>query len=271
MLGQIGVGKAKALERQDYIAAAISLGTEPAVIETIAQVESAGFGWDKQGRIKILFEKHVFYRELPTDRRAAAVKAGLARAKWVSPSRGGYKDHGTPEKRWALVEKAIVFDHNTAFRSFSMGTYQIMGFNAEMCGFKSAELMFGAFLRPDGEAAQLRAFCSYIVNKKLRTAVRTKNWDAIEKGYNGGGQGGAYARKMRAVYAKISASGKWNGWQTEKRTVVVTPVPRPPIQPSPLPVESPPRVGTGAALAAILAAVAAALWNWWDHVTSLFN
>ncbi len=56
-------------------------------------------GWLADGRIKILFEKHWFYKQLPDETRTNAMKNGLA-----------------------------------AFGSVSVGKFQIMGFNHKICG-----------------------------------------------------------------------------------------------------------------------------------------
>jgi hypothetical protein len=63
------------------IAATIGAGEDE--LHAFMDVEAAGSPWDKQGRPKMLFEPHLFYRALgPGKKRDAAVKAGLAYAKW---------------------------------------------------------------------------------------------------------------------------------------------------------------------------------------------
>jgi len=46
------------------------------------EVEAAGSGFDSRGRPKMLFEPHVFYRNLPASMRGEAERQGLASAKW---------------------------------------------------------------------------------------------------------------------------------------------------------------------------------------------
>ena len=79
----LGKGRAEAISARDIAQLADQLGCHPADLEAIAEVESNGFGWFADGRMKILFEKHWFYRNLTGSKRALAVKTGLARNAWI--------------------------------------------------------------------------------------------------------------------------------------------------------------------------------------------
>ena len=70
---QLGKGRAAAITDAEMAALADELGCHPADLEAIAKVESSGFGWFKGGRIKILFEKHWFYKFLTGAARSNAV------------------------------------------------------------------------------------------------------------------------------------------------------------------------------------------------------
>ena len=64
------------------LAAADKLGVDVATLRAILQVETAGAGFDAKKRLKLLFEPHIFYRQLgPGPKRNEAVKKGLAYAK----------------------------------------------------------------------------------------------------------------------------------------------------------------------------------------------
>jgi hypothetical protein len=52
-------------------------------IHAVMEVEAAGSGFDKSGRLKMLFEPHVFYRNLSGEKRDAAVGRG-----WLTPHGG---------------------------------------------------------------------------------------------------------------------------------------------------------------------------------------
>lgn len=206
----LGKGRAEAIGDRDIALLADTIGCHPADLEAIAVVESNGFGWFKDGRMKILFEKHWFYKNLEGAQRTKAVKANLARAKWISPARGGYKDQSNANARYRLLARAMEIDAEAALRSISMGKFQIMGFNYALCGFMSAKHMWTLFL--DSEVNQLRAFATFLKKKNLWPALRARNFATIEEIYNGGGLNGRYADRMAREADKLRA-GKWSGYK----------------------------------------------------------
>lgn len=253
----LGKGKAAAITDADMARLADSLGCHPADLEAIAEVESSGFGWFDDGRIKILFEKHWFYKYLTGAAQTNAVKSGLARKNWISPAKGGYKDQPDANARYKLLERAIRVNEEGAYKSVSVGKFQIMGFNHKVCGHPTAKEMFEAFC--ESEVYQLSAFAAFLKNKGLVPALRVRDWAKIEEGYNGGGLNGAYARKMAAASSRLRA-GKWKNYFPGSMTVSVTP-PKPTI-PEPAPASkdwgkpiakpAPAKSGLAAFLAAIL-------------------
>ena len=56
--------KIMTLAINDYQAAATKLGVDIASVRAVASVESNGKGMFPDGRPAILFERHIFYREL---------------------------------------------------------------------------------------------------------------------------------------------------------------------------------------------------------------
>lgn len=207
----LGQGRAAAITNNDMAALAVNLGCHPAALEAIAEVESAGFGWFDDGRIKILPEPHKFYSALPVARRAAALKSGLAFKTYKETKASGHYKKMTngPGPRYDFLARMIEYDAGAAYEAMSVGKFQIMGFNAETCGFPSAKAMFDAFV--DSEVSQLRAFGAFLIKNGLRQALKDENFAQIETTYNGGGLNGAYAARMKAECAKLKA-GKWSGW-----------------------------------------------------------
>ncbi|MEO7221128.1 MAG: N-acetylmuramidase domain-containing protein, partial [Devosia sp.] len=223
----LGKGAAVAIEDEDYVRLALDLRCHPADIEAIAQVESAGFGWFDDGRIKILFEKHWFYKLVATSgKRTAAVNARVARKNWVSPKNGGYKDQATADQRYAMLQKAIAIDEDAAYQSISVGKFQIMGFNHKLCGFPSAKAMFEAFMADEDN--QLEALSEFLRGRDLVEALKASDFATIERVYNGGGLNGEYAKKMGAASAKLRR-GKWANWNPDPAVK-----PLEPAEPSPI-------------------------------------
>lgn len=265
----LGKGRAVAITADDIARLADELACHPADLEAIADVESKGFGWFVNGRMKILFEKHWFYKYLSGDIRKAAVKNGLARAKFVRPQNGGYKDQNTSDQRYSLLERAAKINREGAFKSISMGTFQIMGFNHEICGFKTAEGMFHAFC--DSELAQLQAFANFLKAKKLVPAIRSRDFARIEEVYNGGGLGGAYAKRMKEASDKLRKS-KWANYKPG--SVAAKPEPKPTPMPAPTPApkapeapEAPKSNGLVTAAYALAAAAAMAAATFFGNIT----
>lgn len=206
----LGTGRAEAITPAHVATLADELGCHPADLEAIAEVESSGFGWYPDGRMKILFEKHWMYKLTSGAARQQAVNVGVARKRWISPKKGGYRDQATPDARYGLLAKAMKISGAAAFGSISMGRFQIMGFNYEICGFTSARAMFDAFV--DSEVNQLRAFANFLRKKGLVPALKRRDFDKIEEVYNGGGLGGTYARRMRDAATDLRA-GKWRDYR----------------------------------------------------------
>jgi hypothetical protein len=221
---------AEAVTDEHYDAAAKRLSISLRMIKAVGIVESRGDGYNSDGSLKSLYERHINYKlckkagylkeaqqELPADlinRRTGGYKGGTAeyiRAEeaylglekvfrqlpWVSPDR-------------ELVEfKAL----DTVLQSKSWGRWQIMGFNHALAGFETPIEMVRAF--HESEVAQLDGFVSFLQNtglvKHLRDAEALldagKNpRPALNKfaiGYNGKKHKN-YDAKIAAEYRKLS-------------------------------------------------------------------
>lgn len=186
-------GAAKRLDDIDLPKIGAEIGVGEDEIHAFMDVEAGGSGFDVQGRVKMLFEPHIFYRELgPGAKRDKAVKQGLAHAKWKP---GHY-----PVDSYPRLLAAMKIDERAALRSASWGLGQIMGFNAQAVGYSSAAKMIEAFA--DDEENQLRAIIAFLKAKGLDEALRRRDWAKIERVYNGGGFKGHYAARMHNAYAR---------------------------------------------------------------------
>lgn len=191
-------GKALPLSDSDVRTIAGYLGCEIAAVRAVLQVEAAGKGFDSKGRPKMLFEPHIFYRELGAGaKRDRAVKDGLAYAKWKA---GAY-----PSDSYPRLEQAMAINKTAALRSASWGLGQVMGFNHKAAGFATVEEFVAAMTHSEG--AGLYAMARFIVSKGLQKHLRSKDWAAFAKGYNGAGYAQhGYHTKLAAAYAKRPAS-----------------------------------------------------------------
>ncbi len=184
----------KKLQEKDYIKAAALLNCEVAVIKAVAEVESRGGGFDKNGIPKILFEGHWFYRF--TDGKYG--NTFYSYPKWI---RKYYNMN--QHKR---LREAVKKDRKAALKSTSWGMFQIMGFNHKKCGFKSVQNFVNAMFRTEGY--HLMAFCNFVKNIGLDDELREKRWAEFAYRYNGAGYKiNKYDSKLKKAYLKYKNIG----------------------------------------------------------------
>jgi hypothetical protein len=179
---------------------AARLQCEEAVVAAIIHAESSGAGFDRKGRVKVLFEKHRFWANLDPSKRATAQRAGLARKNWISPAKGGYQDQADNAAALAMLVRAVAIDEAAALKSASYGAAQVLGENFGVAGWPSVQ----AFVLDmcGSEDKQLAAMIGFMESRGLQEEMRDKDFEAIARVYNGPGQVEAYAAKMRAAYQK---------------------------------------------------------------------
>lgn len=182
-------GAARRLTDQDLPRIGDIIGVGEDILHAIMDVEAPKSGFDAEGRPRILFEPHIFYRELgPGTKRDEAVRRGLA---YAAQRKGAY---GPESGQYDKLFRAIDIHRAAALRSCSWGRGQIMGFNHKLVGFISADAMVAAFAA--SEAAQVEAIVRFAASKKLDTTLRKidvkarstpDDWRPFAKGYNGEG------------------------------------------------------------------------------------
>lgn len=186
-------GAAKRIEDTDLPRIGHRIGVGEDEIHAVMDVEAAGTGFDNKGRPRMLFEPHIFYRELKDrSQRDRAVKARLAYPKW----RRNY-----PKDSYPRLLRAMEINPIAALRSSSWGLGQLMGFNHRLAGYDSVVDMVADFM--EDEDNHLEAMIAFIVNAGLDDELRTHNWAGFARGYNGPGFAkNAYDVKLRKAYGK---------------------------------------------------------------------
>lgn len=119
-------GAAKRLEDIDIPRIGHRIGVGEDELHALMEVEAAGSGFDSRDRPKMLFEPHVFYRNLQGQKRARAVEAGLAYRSWG--------EQPYPRDSYPRLLSAIEIDETAALKSASWGRGQILGENYSMVG-----------------------------------------------------------------------------------------------------------------------------------------
>lgn len=168
--------QAKAVTPADITIYAAKLGCTTKQLNAVAAVESAGGGFDKQGRPKILFERHIFHR--------------LTDGKWspapFSQSAGG----GYSESSWDKLGAACAKDPDAAFSSASWGRFQVMGMHWSKLGYASPYEL--AHSTVESEAAHFDLLARFILTFGLADELRALSRDpagcvAFARAYNGSG------------------------------------------------------------------------------------
>ncbi|MCX8149220.1 MAG: N-acetylmuramidase family protein [Thermaurantimonas sp.] len=190
----------KRLKASDIESISSTYGLEPALVRALVQVESRGRGFLPDGRLVILFEGHVFWRQLlirsinPLQHQKGnedVLYPYLDRKKYL----GGAAE-------WTRLEKAMRIHREAAMCSASYGLFQIMGFNHQNCGYATVQAMVTDFEK--SESNQLLGAITFLKNTKLLDVLAAKNWREFARRYNGPGyEKNNYHTKLEQAYKKF--------------------------------------------------------------------
>lgn len=196
----------KKLSKADIIAVANSLGVEPAAMKAVIDVEAAGEGFDKQGRPTILFEPHIFWKQLTSinyiTKRNELRKSypGILSPTW---DKNLYRIGNSYDK----LAKGSELHWEAAHNSCSWGLGQIMGFNATKIGYATLKEFIDDMY--ESEAKQLKAMGMFLKANGLISKLKAKDWAGFARGYNGSAYAkNQYDKKLATAYTKAIK----NGW-----------------------------------------------------------
>ena len=172
-----------------------SLKVEIELLKAFLKVESSGKHFNDMGRVTIRFEKHIFKKY----------------SKKYKESDWQEVQHRNQRDEYDSFIKATKIDRDAAFKSISMGSAQIMGFNCKKVGYETAVKMYNNF-RTSANYGIL-AFGEFIrSNSKLLKACQKKDYHTIASQYNGrsykkfrDSAGRTYADKIEIFYQKFKS------------------------------------------------------------------
>jgi len=186
------------LTEQDFKAFAEKYNIEVAAIKAVHEVESGGRGF-LNGKIKILFEGHVFWKEL--------TKRGIDPNKITAGNEDVlHKSYVARNPLYKLdqhtrLDKAVKINAEAAYSSASYGLFQVMGFHYNSMNFPTAKA-FVDYLSVN-EGNQLDIFGKFLEINGLLKPLRDRNWVKFASGYNGSGYASnKYDTKLAAAYEK---------------------------------------------------------------------
>jgi hypothetical protein len=182
----------------DIANAARALGTTPAAVRTVKDVEAAGAGF-QSGYPKVLFEGQVFSKA--TGGRFNATNPTVS-----YPSFDRSKYPATQDARFDQIVQAVGLDPDAGFSAASWGAFQILGENYKACGYASPFAFVMAMCQTEG--AQLMAFVNFVISNHLASALASHDWATFARGYNGSAyRANNYDGKLASFYAQEAAKG----------------------------------------------------------------
>ncbi|MGO3183084.1 MAG: N-acetylmuramidase domain-containing protein [Aequorivita sp.] len=193
------------LTKKDIAAFSEKYNIEIAIIKAVLEVESKGAGFLNDGQPIILFEGHIFWRELK--QRGYDCQSLKRRFEDVlySPWTKIHYKGGSGE--WTRIKKAISIRPEAdvaeaAYCSASYGLFQIMGFNYRLVGYYDV-LEFVCNMKKN-EQQQLAAFGEFLKANNLLSYLRNHQWAEFAKRYNGPDyKENHYDDKLKNTYNKF--------------------------------------------------------------------
>jgi hypothetical protein len=188
-------GRAERIDDLDIPRIGSVIGVGEDEVHALMEVEAGSSGFDSQDRPKMLFEPHVFYRNLSGENRELAEAKGLAYRGWRP---GNY-----PRDSYPRLIDAMEIDPEAALKAASWGRGQILGENYAICGYPTVFDMVQAFM--DDEATHIAAMIEFIVANNIDDDLRAHRWEAVARVYNGPGYAKHnYHGRLAAAYARWS-------------------------------------------------------------------
>lgn len=173
-----------------------SLGVEVAILKAIHEVETSSQSYLPQGYPALLFEAHIFYRELKALGKDVmsliSLYPGIISKTWDKKLYlGGIRE--VPR-----INEAYQISPEAALRSASWGAFQICGFNAGPSGvFEFYRKIWTS------ETGQLEVLSDFLKASGIIPYLRSLNFREIAKRYNGPGyESGNYHIKLQRAYQK---------------------------------------------------------------------
>lgn len=188
--------------QQDLVDTAKVLNIEVEIMMAIAKQESHGGGFFRNGKPKILFERHKMYQHL-RDEGHNPKELEKLHPNIVNHKPGGYGPSSTQHQR---LEEARKLDEEAAIMSASWGRFQIMGETYKYLYDTPQELEKAMNA---SEKQQLKYFAAFVRKKaggRLLIALRNKRWETVATLYNGDNwrkTNPNYVRNIQNYYAEF--------------------------------------------------------------------
>lgn len=184
-----------ALTEADFQRAARTLGCDVAAVKAVCEVESPRGGYQPDGQVSILFERHKFSK----------LTGGVydrSHPDISNPKAGGY---GKFSEQHSKLQRAVELNRPAALMATSWGRFQILGSNWRECGAKSLQDFINIMF--SGEQGQLQLFVGFVKSSPARwKALKEHNWAEFARLYNGTAYRlNKYDTKLAAAYGRYAS------------------------------------------------------------------
>lgn len=180
---------AKSVTDNEILGLAKLLGdTDSRRIKAVATVESGTGAYTNDGLVKILWERHLFYRYI----KRTVYFVGYKNEFISHPEGGGYTIDINDNKvndSWEKLSYAVCIDPDSALQSISIGKFQVLGKYYKQMGYTHPlEMLWDA---RNSEYAHYKMLANYILNVAnlknafLKISKNAETCRAFAKGYNG--------------------------------------------------------------------------------------
>lgn len=179
------------------------IGISPSVAAGIIYVESAGQGFEPNGRMIIRFEACTFqklwgeknHEEFSNHFQCNIPNDGFR----ISATTPFNQYHGDNNKEWKVFDLARALDEDAAMKSTSIGIGQMMGFNYKEVGYTSAKNMFddlGQSIKSQLDILFLQL--AHFQNNGISclSSLKSSNYYLFARCYNAANQDQIYANKL---------------------------------------------------------------------------
>ena len=191
--------RAPAARSADIVSLAEQIGVPPRNFRAVARAESGSSGWDKQGLLACLWERHYLWR-----------RVRVAVPLLSNPKPGGYTidadRDGVCDSWEKLADATGLFGFNIAAECASFGKFQIMGAHWKALGYRSVADFIWQLSRD--EVAHYDAFLRFVSVNNLIPALKRVNGNPencrdFAHGYNGKGyEAGGYHLKIASAWVR---------------------------------------------------------------------
>lgn len=185
----------------DYFWASEYLGCDVASIRAVLDVETSGSGFVAPEKPVILFEGHIFWKELKSrgidPEKYSSKYPGIVYPKWTKQYYlGGIREY----ERFELASK---ISKDSAIESVSVGLFQILGQNYKACSCSNQFEFWDKMC--ESEFSQFVLGIEFIRNQDLGKYLASHDWVRFAERYNGPLQAqNKYSDKLEKAWKKYN-------------------------------------------------------------------